>query len=80
MNKYIKLIDDIIVDFLKDLKSLRYQLILMAYIFNFYILKHHPESISWSIGLLTAVYAFYYTSKYHQAIMESGHKNDQVED
>ncbi len=71
MSKYVKLIDDIIVDFLKDIKSLRYQLILGGYFFNVYLFRHNASSAVQmaAIGLLTSVYGMYFISKYHQAIL-----------
>ncbi len=69
-NKF-KLLDDILNDFLVDLKSLRYQLILAGYAFNVFIAKYHPEALVWSIGLLTAIYGLYFVSKHNQAVMEN---------
>ncbi len=66
----LRLLDDILNDFLTDLKSLRYQLILAGYAFNVFIAKHHPESLVWSIGLLTAIYGLYFVSKHNQAVLE----------
>ncbi len=70
------MIDDIIVSFLKDLKSLRYWLIIFGFIFNFYVLGlvaagkvHYSVSIT-SIGLLTMIYTFFYASKNAQATKE----------
>ena len=61
-----RLINDVLNDFLGDLKSLRFQLIIMAYVFNFYLIKHSPDNLKWGIGLLTAVYGFYFISKFQQ--------------
>lgn len=71
-NKF-KLIDNIIDDFLGDVKSLRYQLIIMAFIFNFYLFIHSASDIVMcaAIGLLTAVFAFFFASKSKQAEMEN---------
>jgi len=63
IKKYISLFDDIFVDFLSDIKSLRYQLILWAFVYNFYIVAKSPDNIKFGIALLTAVYAFYFYSK-----------------
>jgi len=63
ITKYISLVDDILVDFLSDIKSLRYQLIIWAFTFNILLILKSPENIKWGIGLLTAVYAFYFYSK-----------------
>jgi len=72
MNKYAKLLDDIVVDFLKDIKSLRYQLVLAAFAFNVYLFSHSatPGVQMTAIGLLTAVYTMYFASKHNQAQME----------
>ena len=70
IKKYAGLVDDIFVDFLSDLKSLRYQLILWAYIFNFAILylvfigKTDYKLSGIGIALLTAVYTFFFASKH----------------
>lgn len=77
IKEYAGLFNDIIVDFLTDIKSLRYQLILWAYAFNFYILKMISEGKAdyklamASIGLLTIVYGMYFQSKAKQAEMEN---------
>lgn len=76
IKQYIGLVDDIIVDFFGDLKSLRYQLILWAYGFNIYILSLiHDGKADYKlavagIGLLTLVYGMYFQSKAKQAEME----------
>jgi uncharacterized membrane protein len=75
--QYIGLVDDIVIDTLKDLKSLRYQLVLAAYILNFYVLhliyigKADYKLATVSICLLTAVYAFFFHSKAKQAEIEA---------
>ena len=66
IKEYFGLLDDIAVDFLKDIKSLRYQLILLVFAFNVYIIIKTPENIKFGIGLLTAVYAFYFASKHFE--------------
>lgn len=73
IRKYLSLIDDIITDFLGDLKSLRYQLIIWAFVFNFYILKiiidgkaNYKLAVA-GIGLLSLVYGMYFQSKKHEA-------------
>ncbi len=77
VEKYLNLIDDIVTDFLTDIKSLRYQLILWAFGFNLYILnlisqnKADYKLAVAGIGLLTLVYGMYFQSKKHQAEMEA---------
>jgi hypothetical protein len=74
---YLSLIDDIIVDFLGDLKSLRYWLVIMAWIFNFYIayaVIHNGldwKALTVSGGFLTIVYTFWFTSKHNEAMLAS---------
>ena len=70
MKKYIKLIDDIIVDILTDLKSLRYQLLLIAVGLNVWVIKqlpdvHYSVAIT-SLGLLTLAYSFWFASKHQE--------------
>lgn len=66
-NKLV-LVDTIITDFLKDIKSLRYQLILAAFAFNIYLVKHSSAAVQIAgIGLLTAVYSMYFYSRHQQA-------------
>lgn len=80
INKF-KLIDDIINDFLKDLKSFRVQLIYAAYIFNLIILWAIIfKGLDWktltvSFGMLTIIYAFYFKSKSDQNIIEANLKS-----
>ena len=75
---YFGLIDDIFIDFLTDLKSLRYQLLLWAWIFNGFVLYAIMfKSLDWkamtaSLGMLTIVYGFYFQSKQKQAEIENG--------
>jgi len=73
MKKYLKLLDDIIVDFLTDCKSLRYQLIILALCLNIYFFKHGASDgvMITSLALLTAVYAFFFASKAKQAEIEN---------
>lgn len=73
MKKYLKLIDAIIVDFLTDIKSLRYQLVLAGFAFNVYLFTHGASGnvMLAAIGLLTAIYAFFFASKHHQAQLEN---------
>jgi phosphate starvation-inducible membrane PsiE len=73
IKKYLSLIDDILVDFLSDIKSLRYQLVLAAFALNVYLFQHGaaPSVMLASIGLLTLVYGLYFQSKKHQAEMEA---------
>lgn len=77
IKKKLSLIDDIIVDQLRDLKSLRYLLVLGGFALNIWIIKqivccglHYSISIA-AIGLLTAVYTMYFASKHNQAQMEN---------
>lgn len=76
MDKYLQLLEDILIDCLKDLKSLRVWLILWAYIFNGVILylvyagKADYKLSGIGIGLLTIVYTFFFASKNSQAQME----------
>jgi len=76
IKEYFGLLDDIAVDFLKDIKSLRYQLVLWAFVLNGYVLyliqtgKADYKLAAVSIALLTAVYAFFFTSKSKQAEIE----------
>jgi hypothetical protein len=73
MNKYVILLDDILVDFLKDIKSLRYQLVLGAFGLNLYLFNNNaPASVMiTALGLLTLVYGLYFQSKRHQAELEA---------
>jgi len=77
IKQYLGLFDDIIVDTLTDLKSLRYQLVIWAFVLNFYVLylisegKADYKLATVSIALLTAVYAFFFHSKNKQAVLES---------
>jgi len=76
IKKYFGLIDDIAVDFLTDLKSLRYQLIIWAYALNGFVLyliylgKADYKLAGISIALLTAVYTFFFASRHVQAQRE----------
>jgi phosphate starvation-inducible membrane PsiE len=71
--KYLSLIDAIFTDFLSDIKSLRYQLILAAFAFNVYLFQHGAATsvLISAIGLLTLVFGMYFQSKRHQSEMES---------
>jgi hypothetical protein len=73
IKKYFGLIDDIATDFLTDIKSLRYQLVLAAFAFNIYLLNNNaaPSVQMTAIGLLSAVYGMYFYSKHKQAEMEA---------
>lgn len=77
----LNLIDDIIVDFLVDIKSLRYQLVLAGFAFNVYLFKHGASVTVMlaAIGLLTAIYAMYFASKHHQAQMEAKQEPEESE-
>jgi len=75
--QYLSLVDDIAIDFLTDLKSLRYQLILWGFILNVWVIRqvvccnlHYSISIT-CIGLLTLVFGMYFQSKAKQAEMEN---------
>jgi len=76
------LVDDIVIDTLVDLKSLRYQLIIWAFILNFatlylvYIGKADYKLAAVAMGLLTAVYAFFFHSKSRQAEIEAASSHD----
>ena len=75
--QYLSLIDDVIVDFLGDLKSLRYWLVIMAWVFNFYIayaVIHSGldwKALSISGGFLTIVYTFWFASKHNEAALQA---------
>lgn len=75
--QYLSLIDDIAVDFLTDLKSLRYQLVIWAFVVNFIVLyliflgKADYKLAAVSIALLTAVYGFFFVSKHNEAVMNA---------
>lgn len=75
--QYLSLVDDIAVDFLTDLKSLRYQLVIWAFVLNFIVLyliflgKADYKLAAVSIALLTAVYAFFFASKHNEAVMNN---------
>ena len=82
----VKLMDDIIVDQLKDLKSLRYLLVLAGFAFNIWVITqvvccqlHYSVSIA-SIGLLTAIYTMYFASKHNQAQLEHKGQSSQAEE
>ena len=87
LKKYIGLLDAIVVDFLTDLKSLRYQLIIWAYIFNFVILylvfigKADYKLSGIGIALLTAVYTFFFASKHNEAMLKNqAQQSDELAD
>lgn len=86
IKKYAKLIDDIVVDFLTDVKSVRYQLIFWAFVLNFYVLdlvkqgKADYKLAAVTVGLLTIVYTLYFASKHNQAVMENNNKQDAADD
>ena len=73
IEKYLSLIDDIFTDFLGDIKSLRYQLVLGAFAFNIYLFTHGADvKVQMAaLGLLSIVYGLYFQSKKHQAELES---------
>jgi len=77
IDTYLGLMDDILVDFLSDIKSLRYQLIIWAYAFNAYVLylittgKADYKLAAASIALLTMVYGMYFASKKHETEINS---------
>jgi hypothetical protein len=77
IKKYFNLLDNIITDFLTDIKSLRYQLIIWAYALNIYVFnmiydgKADYKLASITVALLTLVYGMYFQSKRHQSEMES---------
>lgn len=81
IKKYFSLVDDIVVDFLTDIKSLRYQLVLAGFAFNIYLFVHGASVnvMLAAIGLLTAVYTMYFASKHHQAQMENQTKKNSVD-
>ncbi len=85
MNRYLQLLEDILIDCLKDLKSLRVWLILWAYIFNgvilylVYLNKADYKLSGIGIGLLTIVYTFFFASKNSQAKMEASKQDDQIQ-
>jgi hypothetical protein len=85
IKKYSKLVDDIFVDFLQDMKSLRYQLVIWAFILNFYVLtlvadgKADYKLAGITVGLLTIVYTLYFASKHNEAHMKNG-KNEEDEE
>lgn len=62
------LLNDILVDFLRDLKSLRFQLIIAAYLFNIFLVnKGVGENVQLAgIGLLSLVYTFFFYSKHQE--------------
>ncbi len=66
---YLTLLDAIVIDAMGDIKSLRYQLIIAAYALNIYLFKHsaNPKVQVTALGLLTAAYLFYFSSKHSQA-------------
>ncbi len=77
IKQYLGLIDDVVVDFLTDIKSLRYQLVIWAFILNGVVLyliflnKADYKLAAVSIALLTAVYAFFFASKHNEAVMRN---------
>jgi hypothetical protein len=75
--KYLKLINDIIIDQLVDLKSLRYLLVIAGFVFNIWIINlvafhnlHYSIAIT-SIGLLSLIFTYFFASKNKQAEMEN---------
>ena len=86
IKKYSKLVDDIFVDFLQDMKSLRYQLVIWAFILNFYVLKLVAQGkadyklAGITVGLLTIVYTLYFASKHQEAQNKLNQPNDDLED
>ena len=85
IKKYAKLVDDVFVDFLTDLKSLRYQLVIWAFILNFYVLnlvkdgKADYKLAGITVGLLTIVYTLYFASKHQENVMKNGGSQDEDE-
>ncbi len=83
LKRYAKLIDDIAVDCLRDLKSLRVWLVLWAYIFNGAILylvgfKGVDYKLAGiGIALLTACYTYFFASKHQEAKMNN--ENQQIQ-
>ncbi len=77
IKQYMGLIDDILVDWLTDMKSQRQQLIIWAFIMNFAVLylvylgKADYKLAAVSIGLLTVVYGFFFVSKHNEAVMKN---------
>jgi len=86
IKKYSKLVDDIFVDFLEDIKSLRYQLVIWAFVLNFYVLKLVSEGkadyklAGITVGLLTIVYTLFFSSKHAEAQNKLNQPSDDVED
>ncbi len=73
----LKLIDNIINNLLKDLSSLRFQLVLLAVALNIWIIKqivccglNYSVGIT-SLGLLATAFAYFFHSKGEQAKMEN---------
>ncbi len=80
MFKYIKLLDDILVDFLTDIKSLRYQLVIAAFVFNVFLFINSADvsiMIS-SIALLGYIYKKFFESKSKQAEYENRPTGDVI--
>ena len=85
IKQYVSLLDDIVVDFLTDIKSLRYQLVFWAFVLNGYVLhliemgKADYKLAAVSIALLTAVYAFFFAAKHNEAVMNNAKKAEDDE-
>ena len=82
---YLQILEKITKDLLTDLASLRVWLVILAYIFNFVVLYLVGfKGVDWklltvSIGMLTVVYGFWFTSK-HVETIRSNQKNDSSDD
>lgn len=72
--KYLK---EILLNIIEDLRSLRLQLLIMAYVYNFFVLYlvawknvNYLLSVT-SIGLLTCCYAFWFASKHQENLNQN---------
>ena len=64
----LKLIDNILNDFLVDLKSLRFQLVIVAICMNIYFFRHGATDMVMSValGLLTIIFTYWFASKHKE--------------
>ena len=82
---YLGLIDDVLVDFLGDIKSFRVQLVYMGYLFNAVALwAVIYKGLDWKIltvtfGTQTIIYGFYFSSHRHQAELAANAAPEEAE-
>jgi len=86
IKEYLHLIHLFIIDFLDDIRSLRYQLVIWAFILNFYVLKlveggkADYKLAGITVGLLTIVYTLYFASRHAQAMVQNQNEENTDEE